>query len=910
MNYLLNKMKIAAVLAMVVGVLALGATALHQASAAPAADPAAAAPPGAKAAPRLDLYQDPLPPDALARLGTQRWRHSGAISFVAFADDGKTLISAGLDNTARQWDLATGKELRRFGQPQNEADRSGMRVGGQVMLFTGWVGVDGGGSVALSTDGKVLAQGGRGNVIRLWDTGTGKELLQIKAPQGGESSLSLSPDGKMLATRGTGQPMRLWDTSTGKQIRQFARGERDMVAGGFGVSAAFSPDGKIFAAADMKIVNQQVQALVMLWDVDSGKELRSIKAGGPGAFSVFLPTFSPDGKTIAWGSQDGTIGLHEVATGKEIRQIKGPQFGAASLVFAPYGKVLASKGMDGVIRLWEVETGKQVRTLGASAQTNQGMMLALYGMGGLAYSPDGKTLASGGDNTFRLWQADSGKEIRLGNGHQGAVGSVSFLADGKTLMTRGNDGAVRIWEAASGKEVRQIAVPEHARVAALSPDGRLLAAVNGEKSITLLEAATGKELHKLPGHPNDTGALAFSTDGKLLASRGGDQMIRLYEAATGREVRQISADFTIAQDLRETVVFSPDGRLIAAAGMEKAADQRQLHAAALKLWDTTTGKEVRHLRSTGTLGSGTFVFSPDGRMLAWDVNGTITLHETATGKERGQLGKAQVKGDNTTDVFGRLMSFVSGAAPDALAFSPDSRLLARGSADQTIRIWDVGRGKELGQLKGHQGSIASVSFAPDGRTLASASADTTVLVWDVARFHEAVKPQAAELSPQDAESRWNDLAGDDAAKAWQAIHALAAAPKQAVPLFQERLKPAVPADAKRVEQLIADLDNNEFAVRQRAMDELEKLGELAVHALQKTLKDQPPLETRNRVEQLLEKAAAQDLSPDRLRLVRAVEALEYLGTPEAKHVLRTLAQGAPGTLLTRQVQAALDRLGK
>jgi hypothetical protein len=245
-----------------------------------------------------------------------------------------------------------------------------------------------------------------------------------------------------------------------------------------------------------------------------------------------------------------------------------------------------------------------------------------------------------------------------------------------------------------------------------------------------------------------------------------------------------------------------------------------------------------------------------------------------------------------------------------LTFSPDGRALAVRGAERSVRVWDVTAGKEIGQLKGHGGRVETVAFAPDGKALASGATDTTILLWDATGpMKDLAKPQVAELPASEVEALWGDLAGEDAAKALQGTLKLAGAPGQAVPFLGERLKPAAPVDPEKINRWIADLESEKFNVRQEAATNLVKVGEQAVPALRKVLASPPSLESRKRVEELLDKLTGGILTAEQLRLIRAVEALERMGTPEARGLLQTLAGGAAGALPTREARAALDRLG-
>jgi hypothetical protein len=221
-------------------------------------------------------------------------------------------------------------------------------------------------------------------------------------------------------------------------------------------------------------------------------------------------------------------------------------------------------------------------------------------------------------------------------------------------------------------------------------------------------------------------------------------------------------------------------------------------------------------------------------------------------------------------------------------------------------LFDTATATGRGKLQGHADEILAAAFAPDGKTLVSASLDTTAVVWDVSRYTRrparAGEPAAAEL-----EASWQDLARDGLT-AYRAVGRLAETPQATVAFLRERLKPTAAADARRVERLIADLDGKEFKTRDAASRELEALGEPVVAALQKALAGAEALEQRRRLEALLDSLERVSLAPAALRQARAVEALEAIGSAEARALLAALAGGAPEVRQTREAQAALQRL--
>jgi hypothetical protein len=339
----------------------------------------------------------------------------------------------------------------------------------------------------------------------------------------------------------------------------------------------------------------------------------------------------------------------------------------------------------------------------------------------------------------------------------------------------------------------------------------------------------------------------------------------------------------------------------------------------LHIWDVASAKEIRRINVPLGLHVSSIAFSPDGRVLATEYpDHTVDLWEVASGKERTRLNKAAAPALNPPGAGGMVMvgggfggfgGFMGPAAPTTLAFTPDGRTLAVRGPDWSVRFWDVAGRTQLGQLQGHEGNITSLTLADDGKALATGSADTTVLLWDVTRFRPAAKPDPGRLTPQDLDALWDELHGD-AAKAYKAMQRLAVAPGQAAEFLGRRLRPVEAVGAKKLERLLADLESDRFRTREQAAQELEKLGDLAVPALQKALEGEPSLETRRRVEKLLDKLTGLSLTRDQVRLVRAVEVLEGLSTAEARQVLTALGRGAAGALLTREAQAALGRLEK
>jgi WD40 repeat protein len=402
-----------------------------------------------------------------------------------------------------------------------------------------------------------------------------------------------------------------------------------------------------------------------------------------------------------------------------------------SVAFSPDGKTLASGSWDKTIKLWDVATGAELRALtGHSTYVIS-----------VAFSPDGKTLASASYDTIRLWNVASGAQLRMLTGHS-AVYSVAFSPNGKTLASGSNDKTIRLWDMGSGAELRALTGHSSAVYSvAFSPDGKTLASGSWDNTIKLWDTSSGTELHTLTGHSSAVNSVAFSPDGKTLASGSWDKTIRLWDASSGIELQTLTGHSSAVY----SVAFSPDGKTLASGSGDKT----------ISLWDMASGAELRALTGHSSAVH-SVAFSPNGKTLASGSNDkTIRLWDMASGAELRALtghssavysvafspdGKTLASGswmDNTI----RLWDVAGGAQLRALighsdtvssvAFSPDGKTLASGSWDNTIRLWDVVSGAQLHALAGHSDTVSSVAFSPDGKTLASGSWDKSIRLWDV-----------------------------------------------------------------------------------------------------------------------------------------------------------------------------------
>jgi WD40 repeat protein len=813
----------------------------------------------------LDAYGDPLPAGAVMRLGTVRFRQKGCLLSLAFSADGKMVAAGGAESlngwvkergTLCLWDRATGKRLQEF-------------VGHQNQVYC----------LAFTPDNKTLVSGSIDHTIRFWDVATGKELRQLEG-----SFFTMSPDGKLMALppAAKGTEVELREVATGKVARKLGGHKRDdSPFTMFSVSPGpFSSDGKSLLTADAESFR--------VWDVATGRELsrhdrqrekEKKLAGGSWQAIVFA-----EKDLIGFGIEMWrTVVVRDVGRGKELARFE-PRGGAMfSLAIAPDRKAVAvCSGYNRIASLWDIATGKELRSLGRFAG---GAIMTS------AFSPDGKWLAVGGEGgTVHVIDTTTGKEVLPDRGHVGWIGAVAVAPDGRTALTSsGRDSTLRVYDLATGKEVRQLTTEKHWRLsgaATFAPQGTTVGAARTDGQLYLWNAATGVGLHKFRIGGERLSGLAFSPDGKRVATSSlPDAKIHIWDVKAGKELLAFASQH---QGMLNGLVFSPNGELLASAGGDES----------IRLWRTDTGRmhriltgprhEHEHLRGVEAI-----AFSPDGWMLAATASDhSIRLWEVSTGKERLRL-----KGHE-----GRVVS---------VAFSPKRGLLASGGEeDKAIRLWDVATGEELRHLEGHAGEVYALAFTPDGNRLISGSFDTTALVWDVSDLKPQDHPEEKKRSAKEWEELWSRLGDADAARAYTALCTVVASPKQALSVLAGHIHAESEPDWKKIAQFIADLDSDQFSMRKKASDELEKIGEAAVPSLRKALTGEPTPEARKRLEELLAKAADKPPDGDTLRSLRAVEVLEHISTPESRQLLQKLTAGTPDARLTREAKASLERMNR
>jgi RNA polymerase sigma factor (sigma-70 family) len=538
--------------------------------------------------------------------------------------------------------------------------------------------------------------------------------------------MALAPDGKTAVSVGGNAWTQFWDVATGREIRRI-----DWKHGGGGRLTAYSPDGRLVATV-------QDHGPLHVWHAATGKHFaeRGLKMD----FASSLG-FSPSGRTLAVGGSaniygrtpetlsDSVISLWQW-DGARLRAlwesspdheapIKGPRLQAIkSLAFSPDGKHLATGGLkNNLVRLWNVATGKEVRRVKASGTQ----------VGGLAFAANGKLLASGSDDgTVALWDPATGTKLQTTK-QPGEVRALAFSPDAKTLAVAGgpeygwnkgkkNDPFLALLDPSNGKVIRRFDnIREGVAAVGISKDGRVLAAGLGGV-IRVWQLPSGREVSIDAGHQHWISEVDISEDGRTALTAGGDGPVILWDLATGAEKLRLAGH----QGEARSVTFLPGGKCIASAG----TDQK------VRIWDRATGRQLQEFEASPKGLVYALAVSPDGRLLAAGdyTDGTIHIWDLA---KRQLLHRVKV-GDQI------------GLGVLHLGFGPSGKVLAvgetalnamkaRGGEDMRARIqlWDVATGNRLRQIPAHQYCVNSLAFSPDGQSLASTGwSDKSIRLWD------------------------------------------------------------------------------------------------------------------------------------------------------------------------------------
>jgi WD40 repeat protein len=508
--------------------------------------------------------------------------HDGEVRSVVWSGDGKYVVTASEDKTARVWDAETGEER---------------------IVITGhteavW-------KALWSPDQMRIATASDDKTARVWDATTGRELVILSGHTSQVVDVGWSPDSMRLVTASSDGTARIWDATNGDELLFLAGG-----AGGL-TSVAWSPDST-------RIVTAHHDNVAIVWDAATGKRLFALM-GHTG--DVTSAAWSPDGSRIVTASWDGTAIVWDAATGDRILTLFGNEWDwLLDAVWSPDGERIVTTCVIGPAVVRDAVKGDILFTLGGESDQ----------MESAAWSPDGTQIATAGDKVV-VWNATADGEIRSFVGHEGLILGVDWSPDNAHIVTASTDGTVRVWDVATGAESLVLVKPganeelhgfgpDTVWSVDWSPDGKRIVTAYGDGTAQIWRATTGKRLHSLVGHTEAVISAVWSPDGTRIATASEDQTARIWNASTGEQL----LIFSKHGGPLWSIDWSPDGSRIVTSGSDGTA----------KIWNATTGEEIFTL--PGSYENVTSArWSPDGTRVVTTtaIVSVIQVWSTATGAE-------------------------------------------------------------------------------------------------------------------------------------------------------------------------------------------------------------------------------------------------------------------------------------
>jgi RNA polymerase sigma factor (sigma-70 family) len=665
--------------------------------------------------PRTDRYGDPLPPGAVMRLGTDRFRQAPVFKHIIYSPDGRLAVTdSGQDRLVLR-DARDGRSLRQIDLGIEDIQDFVFSPDGRMIATVGYQSRERGRNVAANHLTLIEAATGRQVLRASWDDRWNDDDLAEK--------VAYCADGQTVATVSLNGKLRLWAAGTAELRRDERLGE-----GRSRLAMAFSTGGvsRMLAIA--------WQHAIDLWDVGQVRRTRRFEIERE--YSPDCLAFSPDGSILAAGvaSSGAEIRLWDVGDGALLRRLKSRKNAHVSdLAFSPDGKVLAAIGWGSPLVSFDTASGKELDLLSGARLVE----------GPLAFSPDGKVFATTGDRqALHFWDLATGEDrLATPDAHQGDVAALAFLADGKTLVSGSRDRTARVWDLASGRSTRMFPHANWVDTITVSTDGSLLATVSvfptwGE--VYIWDLRTGERRHAWRVEREKEGSLipiprglAFGRDGSSLTAAFGDGSLRRWDVSTGKErpiaqpkLEKLPRRGLGGLDDVDQAVFSPDGRLVALMG-----------EGSVQVMDLVSGDRRFKEMSANWLLDLKAAFAPDGQSLAAVRQGPAKLDPGANRSGSSPPPITIVWLDGRTGHVRREIE-VPERYVKSLAFSPDGQSLAVGTlsfrpARGIIRLFRLRDKQEIQTIESPCPWIEVLTFTPDGRRIVAGLSDTSIVFWDV-----------------------------------------------------------------------------------------------------------------------------------------------------------------------------------
>jgi len=599
--------------------------------------------------------------------------HTEGVRVASFSPDGRQVITGSTDKTARLWNAETGQQSA-------------------VLEHDGVVR-----SAAFSSDGRRVVTASDDKTARIWDVQTGKQIAALTGHTARVRDAAFSPNGRYVLTSSDDKTARLWDSKTGEPDH-ILEGHTQSVRG-----VAFSPDGE-------RAVTTSLDHSARVWSVETGKQSVILGHGDV----VTSAAFSPDGQRIVTASDDNTVPIWDAQMGERIVTLSG-----RTAVYSPDGRSIVTSDGD-TARIWNADNGKLAMVLRGHRSR----------VTGAVFSPDGRSvLTASDDKTARLWSAgtETNTQMAVLAAHTGSAGRAVFSPDGRRALTASDDNSVRLWDAEAG---RQIATFTRAGsgMAAFSPDGRLVA-IPDNNTVVVRDANTGEREDRIfQGHSAAVQSVAFSADGRRIVTASDDRTARVWDLQTGGQIAALTEHTAPVR----SAVFSPDGlRVVSTQTPQRSGNVTIVTSndSVALLWDALSGRVI--LRFEGDMVQlYDATFSPDGkRIVTASGDNTARIWDAATGKP---------------------IAVLSGHSDSVLSAAFNSRgdKIVTASADETVRVWDAEAMTTIAVLKGHSGAVWSAVFSPDGERILTASDDTTARIWRIFLTTQALVDRSKIVVPR------------------------------------------------------------------------------------------------------------------------------------------------------------------
>ncbi|MBC8170103.1 MAG: hypothetical protein H7X77_00455, partial [Anaerolineae bacterium] len=522
--------------------------------------------------------------DMVRQFGDETTGHTDTVTSVAISPDGIQVLTGSLDRTAILWDFATGEVLKRF---DDTADAEMPPGGISVVAFS-----PDGTKALLGMVDETIANVTTDRVdrtVRVWDLVTGEQVARIEPKSGFIRAATFSPDNTMVVVGmwdgGNGGTLRTYSAATGEELRRIYS-HTDIVS-----AVAYSPNGKYLLSVSW-------DGSLRVWDANTGVELRRFVGFGDRLLDF---DFSPDGQSIVLAT--GHLGNNEIQQDRERSRNAGVwlidlENRATTRVLTGHtdwvweadvsvdGKYAVSgsgslnpPAKDTTLRVWEIATGEQIQVMNGHVST----------VDGVAFSPDAKTVLSGGwDNLVILWDVATGNQLQRFDGHTGRVTATDISLDNQFGISSDNVGAIILWDLATGKEIRRMQIDfpadftdaqKEVSNVVFNADGSQALAALRDGTVRLFDTTTGEQIRVFTGHTGQVNKAVFSPDESMIVSMAWDNTVRLWTTATGEQIEQFNGHTNAVYG----AAFTPDSQILFTGG----ADQ------VIRMWDIATGEELR-----------------------------------------------------------------------------------------------------------------------------------------------------------------------------------------------------------------------------------------------------------------------------------------------------------------------------